>query len=142
MSPDRSERTLKLLLGVVGGCSLTAFFCVFLPYPWMNDVHQRFGMGTLPDAPIVGYLTRSLSALYAYVGGFFLIAATDVRHYRRMVEFIGGASIVFGILVLGIDLYESMPLSWTVSEGPLALGYGLVVLWLVRCMRSHAATKA
>lgn len=139
--PQRSEKTLKYLLILVGVCSATAFFCVFLPYPWMNDTHRRLGMGTLPDVPIVGYLTRSLSALYAFVGGFFCLVATDVRRYRPMVRFIGLASIVFGVLIVGIDICEQMPLSWTVSEGPLAILYGCLVLWLSRFVSPYGNTN-
>ena len=33
-------------------------------------------------------------------------------------------------VVVGIDLFEGMPTSWTLSEGPFVILFGLVLLWL------------
>lgn len=43
---------------------LTALVAVVMPYEWMNVIHRQAGLGELPHVPIVGYLTRSISALY------------------------------------------------------------------------------
>lgn len=34
--------------------TLTALDAVFMPYEWMNLIHQRLGMGEVPHIPIVG----------------------------------------------------------------------------------------
>ena len=59
------ERVLCFFLRWVGGVSLLALVAVFMPYSWMDTIHQALGMGTLPAVPIVGYLARSLSLFYA-----------------------------------------------------------------------------
>ncbi len=42
---------------------LTALGAVVMPFDWMNVIHRQAGLGELPDVPIVGYLTRSISGL-------------------------------------------------------------------------------
>ena len=56
------ERILVAILRVIGCVSLTAVVFVYVPYSWMNSIHQLVGMGDLPIEPIVGYLARSTSA--------------------------------------------------------------------------------
>ena len=60
----RYERILIWLLRLGGAVMLMALGAVVMPYEWMNVIHQRQGLGNLPHVPIVGYLTRSISALY------------------------------------------------------------------------------
>jgi hypothetical protein len=64
----RNERILVWLLRVTGVIMLTALGAVVMPFGWMNSIHQQLGLGALPNVPIVGYLTRSISALYALHG--------------------------------------------------------------------------
>lgn len=140
MTPERVEFSLKWMLRLVGGFSLSAFLCVFLPYAWMDAVHNWLGLGHLPADPIVGYLARSLSAMYAFVSGFLCIASTDVRRYLPMVRFIGLATTILGVLLLGIGLIENLPLSWVIGEGPGSILYGLAILWLCNQLPPRAVS--
>ena len=45
---------------------LTALFAVFLPVRWMAETHEWLGLGEFPESPLVDYLTRSASLLYAW----------------------------------------------------------------------------
>jgi peptidoglycan/LPS O-acetylase OafA/YrhL len=124
------ERILVWLLRLVGAVMLTALGAVFMPSQWMNAIHQQIGLGDLPDKPIVGYLTRSVSVLYALHGALLLFLAGDVRRYRPVVRFLALAGLVFGVLLLGIDCAVKMPLSWTAGEGPFVIVLGAAILWL------------
>ena len=61
----RAEVAIVVILRVLGGFALGAIPAIFLPYSWMNAIHDFMGLGDLPNAPIVSYLARSLSLFYA-----------------------------------------------------------------------------
>ena len=128
------------LLRLFGASTLTALGAVFMPHDWMNLIHQRLGMGELPHLPIVGYLTRSISALYALHGALLIFLSLDVQRYLPLVRFLGAASVVMGVLLLGLDLAVGMPVFWTVAEGPPVVALGLVILVLARRVKAWAPT--
>lgn len=101
---------------------------VVMPYDWMNTIHGQAGLGDLPHVPIVGYLTRSISALYALLGALLMFLAGDVRRYLPVVRFLAVAGVVFGAMMLAIDCAVGMPLPWTIAEGPYVLAVSAVVL--------------
>ncbi len=127
---NRYERILIWLLRIGGVVMLTALGAVVMPYEWMNVIHQQQGLGQLPHVPIVGYLTRSVSAMYALHGALLLFIATDVRRYLPVLRFLAFAGIVFGTVMLGIDYFVGMPVPWMVGEGPSVVVFSAVILWL------------
>jgi len=129
---NRSELSIVIILRVIGVCGLFAIPAIFLPYSWMNAIHEYMGLGELPDAPIVSYLARSLSAFYAIVSTIILFISFNIRHYRSFVKLWAIIVIVTGFVLLGIDIAAGMPTSWTMGEGPPTIVVGLVVLWLQR----------
>ena len=129
---NRSELSIMIILRVIGVCGLFAIPAIFLPYSWMNAIHEYMGLGELPDAPIVSYLARSLSAFYAIVSTIILFISFDIRRYRSFVKLWAIIVIVTGFVLLGIDITAGMPTSWTLGEGPPTIVVGLVVLWLQR----------
>ena len=126
---------LVVLLRVWGTMGLLALFCVFMPTSWMAAVHESVGLGEFPGSPIVEYLTRSVSALYAGFGGLLLVVSWDVRRNRVTVAYLAAMAVVFGIVVLGIDLYAGLPLSWVLGEGPPTALFGVILLRLLRSVR-------
>lgn len=134
-----AERWLVLILRAGGALTLSAFFAVFLPVDWMAATHRALGMGEFPASPLVDYLTRSVSVLYAFHGGLLLLLSTDVHRYRTLIVYIGASNLVIGLLLLGIDLHAGMPAWWTATEGPPVVVVGGLVLLLVRKLPSPAA---
>ncbi|MGO8746577.1 MAG: hypothetical protein ACLQNE_11360 [Thermoguttaceae bacterium] len=65
---NRYERTLVLLLRLDAILLLMAMIPSMMPFEWMKEIHRCLGLGELPDGPIMGYLTRSLSVMYAMHG--------------------------------------------------------------------------
>jgi hypothetical protein len=125
-----AERLLTWILRAAGCVLLSATLFAFMPSEWMARTHEALGMGPFPDAPLTQYLTRSIAALYAVHGAFFLLAASDVRRYRSFVRLIGATDMAFGATMFGIDLHAGMPRSWTWGEGPSLLLIGALVLAL------------
>jgi hypothetical protein len=40
--------------------------------------------------------------------------------------------VVFGAIMIGVDLHAGMPWWWTVNEGPPVIAVGAVMLYLLR----------
>jgi len=126
----RAERTLVLLLRISAVVLLVAIVPACMPYHWMDVIHRRLGLRELPERPIVGYLTRSLSALYAYHGALVLYMSLDVRRYAPLIRCMGAVSVFFGAGLIAIDCAVDLPLGWILCEGPLIVVLGGVLFWL------------
>ncbi len=135
---NRNERILVWLLRISGVVMLTALGAVVMPYDWMNIIHRQQGLGELPHVPIVGYLTRSISALYALQGALLVFIASDLPRYLPVVRFLALAGAVFGTMMVGIDWAVGMPVLWTIGEGPWVILLSAVILWLAGRQRFAA----
>lgn len=128
-------RLLKVLLRAGGCASLLAVVAVVMPRAWMAACHARLGLGELPAGAIVEYLARSLSAMYAIVGGLMLLAAGDLRRHAPVITYLGLTHIVFAAAMLAIDLRIGLPWYWTAGEVASAGGFGAAILLLQARMR-------
>jgi len=135
-----ADKALAIFFRVVGVSSLFALVAVFMPFSWMAATHRWLGLGEMPAGPVVEYLARSLSLFYAFIGAFFLVLASDLNRYRRLVRFVGLALAVMGVVLFGIDLAASMPWWWTAIEGPPGVPIGALIFFFGGSDRSNAGT--
>ena len=120
---------------------LLALVFVVAPRAWMEEIHIWLGLGVFPDTPIVWYLARSTSAFYAMMGGLYWLASYDMGRQRRLLLFLGWWTVVLGVMLFGIDLWVGLPLSWTLSEGPVVILMGVAMLYLIsRMADTHASS--
>jgi hypothetical protein len=130
-SRSRRERFLVFLLRGTGIAMMTALvFCV-CPFAWMDSIHKAMGLGPLPDAPIVNYLTRSLSGMYAYLGMMLWFLAGDIRRHRGTLAFLSITGLLFSIGMIFLDSAAGMPWFWTAAEGPMTILLCAVLLYLL-----------
>jgi hypothetical protein len=127
-----AETWLVLLLRLCAAGLLLALVAVFLPFRWMARINDWIGLDPLVDTPLMNYLTRSLSALYAFVGLLTWTLSTDIRRYRPLIVCLGVSYLVSGAALLILDFTVGMPLAWAVLEGPVVMGTGALQLWLVK----------
>lgn len=127
-----AERLLVGLLWLHAAVLALALPAALLPTDGMEAIHQALGLGPLPRAPLVEYLTRSLSALYAAFAPVYALAAGDVRRYRPLIVVLAVVHTLLGAFLLGLDLWAGLPAVWTLSEGPVVLALGGLLLLLVR----------
>jgi hypothetical protein len=132
---------LAVALRILGCVDLVALAAVAMPHGWMARGHAWAGLGELPAAPIVGYLARSISFLYALHGATVLFISFDVDRYRPLITFLAVIALAHGAVMLGIDLAEGMPLWWTAVEGPGFSATGGVVLSLLVLDGRGGATR-
>ena len=126
------HRLLVFLLRLAGAVTIAAFPAMLLPTDWMDATHRWLGLGDLPRAPVVEYLTRSIAALYGFHGVLLLVVARDPVRHRPIVRYLGAMNIVFGVLLILIDVHAGLPAIWTLAEGPPIVAMGAAVLYLSR----------
>lgn len=107
----------------------SAFLAVFLPVDWMISTHRWLGLGEFPQAPIVDYLARSVAAFYGFHGVLLFLISTDVVRYRSLVWYVALTNVVFGFMLLAIDLHAGLPAYWTAFEGPPVVVIGILVAY-------------
>jgi hypothetical protein len=125
-----AEKALVILLRLNAVLLLTALFPMVMPFEWMEATHRWLGMGELPAGPIVGYLTRSCSLLYAIHGALLFYVSLNVRNLLPLIRFLAALGIAFGLGMLALDCAVRMPWYWIIGEGPLIAAMGAVFWWL------------
>jgi hypothetical protein len=131
-SSDQRTRVIVLLLRLAGCVTASAFLAMFLPVDWMAATHQRLGLGEFPRVPLVDYLTRSVAALYGFHGLLLLLVSADPIRYRAIVSYVAIMNVVFGVIMVVIDVHAGLPIIWTVLEGPPIIAFGVVLALLNR----------
>ena len=135
MRTERAEIVLKWLLVVMGGLAATAVVPMVMPFSWMQSVNDSLGLEPLVDTPLMQYMTRSLSALYALLGVLTIYVGLDVRRYRRLILVMGWLTAILGLALTGIDFAIGMPPSWSWGEGPPTVLVAAAMIWLARRVR-------
>lgn len=127
-----SARKLVWLLRAVGCLDLLALLAVAMPSEWHVQAHASLGLGAMPDSPIVVYLARSASALYAVYGALLLFLSTDVVRHRPVIRFLAWAAQAHALVLVGIDWFAGLPLWWLLAEGVGYAGWAALALWWSR----------
>jgi hypothetical protein len=127
-----AARALTLMLRAGGLLLCSAAFAVVMPREAMVATNAWLGLAPLPEVPLTFYLARSTSALYALHGAVLLLASRDPVHYRALIRLLGATTMVFGVVLFGIDWTAGLPAWWTWAEGPGVLAIGGVLLALER----------
>jgi hypothetical protein len=124
------EKNLIYLLRITGIVMVIALFFVFCPTNWIDASHQWLGLGPLPQGPMIQYLARTESALYAFIGMILLFVSFDTPRYLSLIRFMAWITIPFSIGVTFLDAALQLPLFWTAGEGPFTLLLGIILLIL------------
>ena len=130
-SPTRL-RIVTLMLRSLGAVSCSAVIAVMIPHAWMDRIHQRIGLGELPDLPMVDYLSRSLSLFYAWLGILVIRASFDVIRHLRWIRFFAASGLVVAVIQTAIDFLAPVPSWWLVAEGGFLFAYFGTLAWLTR----------
>jgi hypothetical protein len=126
------EKSLIYLLRITGMVMAVALVFVFCPTSWIDASHQWLGLGPLPTGPMIQYLARTESALYAFLGLILLFVSFDTPRYHPLIRFMAWITIPFSIGVTILDTMLQLPLFWTAGEGPATLFLGIILLFLTQ----------
>jgi hypothetical protein len=120
------------LLRGTGGVMLCALVFVFGPFTWMQSIHEWLGMGDLEYTPLLSYLIRTLSAMYASFGAILAFMSVDVDRHQSLIGLVGVIAVLGGMGVTILDAAIELPLFWTATEGPFTILLGVALLVLRR----------
>ncbi|MCP4205296.1 MAG: hypothetical protein GY769_25580, partial [bacterium] len=121
MRPEKAQTILKWILLVGGGLAATAVFPMAMPTDWMEWTNDWLGLGPFHRSPLMEYLTRSLSALYALNGFLAIYLARDVKRYADLLAFYGWLTVGVAVALTAIDFAAPMPTYWRWGEGPMVM---------------------
>jgi len=124
---------LVWLLRATGIVMLTALVFVFCPFSWMAKLASWAGVAEqLVYSPLMSYLTRTLSAMYAMMGAMLLFVSFDIDRYMPLVRLLAWLGLVGGAGVTFLDWLVAMPLFWTIGEGLGTVLLGVAMVYLTR----------
>lgn len=132
-----TDRLIRFILRLTGTAVLLAAPFVFLPRSWHAEIHAWLGLGAYPEGPVIDYLVRTVSAMYALSGVFCWLVSFNVERYASLIAFLAEASIAFGLVATVVDFMNRLPWFWKWFEGPPAILWGIVVLALLARRRSR-----
>ena len=126
---------LKLILRIAAVLMGVAVVAAVMPREWMAETHRRLGLGELPAAPIVEYLARALSAMYASFGAVLWVASGDVRRHGPVIACIAVAWGVLTPAVMFLSVMGGLPVWWVAGDMASMLAFVAAVLWLQHRLR-------
>jgi len=127
MDSHQAVSFTRILLRIGGVVTGTAFLTMLLPVEWMASTHERLGLGPFPPGPVMEYLSRSVAAFYGFHGVLLFVVATDPVRFKPIVTYLVAFNIIFGVMLIAIDLHAGMPFWWTISEGPVVIVIGVLL---------------
>ena len=127
---NAGHRLLAGALRTIGVVDMTAVALPFLPDAWITACHAWLGLGPLPTEPIVGYLARSASVMYALHGLMVFYVSFDMPRYWSLIRLLAITAIIHGALMSLIDYRVGMPWWWSLLEGPCFAATGMAALVL------------
>ena len=127
MDRHQAVRLIRILLSIGGVVTGSAFLTMLLPVEWMASTHERLGLGPFPYGPIVQYLSRSVAAFYGFHGVLLFVVASDPVRLKPIVTYLVTFNIIFGLMLIAIDLHAGMPAWWTFGEGPVVIVIGILL---------------
>jgi hypothetical protein len=96
----------------------------------MQVIHERLGLGEMPQEPIVEYLARSCSMLYAIQGAIVFAISFNPRAHWQLVRLVLFLHVAIGLTLTGIDLKSGLPWYWVSFEGPSIVVAAIFMVWL------------
>ena len=125
-----ARRLLIVLLRLGAVMTGLAFLTLPMPVATMASVHRWLGLGELPPGPIVEYLARSVSALYGFHGVLLFLLSTNVDRFAPIIRFVAVMNVLFGTILIAVDVNAGLPALWIAFEGPPLVLTG-IALWLL-----------
>ena len=141
MKTDVSRRLLIVLLRVGAVMTGLAFLSLPMPVETMVAVHRWLGLGELPPAPIVEYLARSVSAFYGFHGVLLFLLSTNVDRFAPIITFVAVMNVLFGLMLIAIDVKAGLPAPWVALEGPPVILIGIALALLNRAAARERAVS-
>ena len=126
------KKWLRLFFLITGISLSLAIVPSFFPISLMASIHEKLGLGTMPEGPIVEYLARSTSIFYAVHGVIMLTLFFKLDALWELVPIILVIHLFLGAFLIFTDVSAKMPLYWTAMEGAPVMAASFLMLVLYR----------
>ncbi len=107
------QSLLRIVLIVIGLLTL-GFALVGVFVPWHNIVvwmsTWNITLPAVPDSPIVVYMFRSMSVVYAWAGVLFLLASADPTKYVVLIRILAWALVSVGLACILVAVKLALPI--------------------------------
>lgn len=124
-------RAVQLCLAVTGVLGTSGFVILFVPWDWIAGMFAFFGLGSLPDAPVIRYMIRVVCALAGFAGLYCLVLARSPLQYPTLLLLTVAGLLGMGVVMLAAGALTRVPSYWYLID-PLycvLAGVLLAVLW-------------
>ena len=101
---SRAEAHLTWFLRILGIIMMLAVFAVVMPHEHMDMISGRLTGWSLPNTPIVNYLTRGLSVMYVFFGAIVFRLSFEPSKHVDILKFLGEAGLVFAVVMTVLDV--------------------------------------
>ena len=132
LTPETYRWLVRWFLIADGLVLMCASAAIFLPPDWMQQAHAWLGLNEMPESPIVFYLARSTSMLYAVHGVIVLTVGWKLDQFAGLVPVLAFLHFLMGCVLLGIDWTSGLPTYWLLGEGPPIAMSGVLLWFLAR----------
>lgn len=133
---------LRRVLRMLAVIDLSAILVLFLPLKNLGEISQALGFDGEPSSPLVEYLIKATSVLYALHGALMYGMSADVVRYRPLIHWLGCLAVCHGGVMVGLDWQLGLPGWWCAAEGPVFLVCGTVVMLLAAGNDRHRPDSA
>lgn len=141
MKASTAEKSIIFILRLLSINALLALVFLVMPEGLIAGIHKQIGLGEMPQAPVAGYLSRSLCLFYGVLGIHLWIVSTDLNYYRPLLRVYRWLFPAMGAVFLAIDIHEGLPLWWILLEGPFLLCVGAIFIWLTGQLGKYSSKK-
>lgn len=127
----KAYRALQACLAVTGVMGVSGFVFLFVPWDWISGMFVFFGMGPLPDAPVIRYLIRVVCALAGFAGLYCLVLARKPLQYPVLLRLTVAGLLSMGAVMLVAGALTRVPAYWYLIDPLYCIlaGVLLAVFW-------------
>ena len=121
-------KSLKVTLWIAAmGCLAAVPFSV-LPWSVLEKIVMGFGVGPIPNDPLVMYFLRVSCGVYGFIGIYFIILAKNPMNYGPMTAFSAYGLVIFGMLSLSAGVFLELSPKVYIGDSLSGLILGIAII--------------
>ena len=133
MTSETRAKVLRTILTVTGAALCLCGVFIFLPVSWLKVMAGWFIAAEVldpiwPTAPLFGYLLRTCLAAYLWIGVVLLVAASDPKRYRRLVDVAVCMLILLAVVCVAGGIASGIPPTYYLGDAVSSAIVGVLLL--------------
>ena len=133
MTSETRAKVLRTGLAVTGGALCLCGVFMLLPVSWLKAMAGWFIAAEVldpvwPTAALFGYLLRTCLAAYLWIGVVLLVAASDPKKYRRLVDVAVCMLILLAVVCVAGGIASGIPPTYYLGDAVSSAIVGVLLL--------------